>query len=465
MGVPPMGTAGILPVLQTRAGRPCHTWEALRKTMTQSAALFDLSRRHLAGGENSLNRKVEPEIAFVRGRGAYLWDADGNRYLDYHAAFGPYLLGHNDPDVEAAVRQAQEDGWTLTGTGTTPWEAQAAELLTRCVPTLDRVQFTNTGSEATYLALRLARAFTGRDHVVVMQGGYNGWHDEVACNVMTPLDQIGPERHDGEYPFVPLSAGGMAGVSDRVHVVSFNSLEAVEWAFETYPVAALITEPILQNIGIVKPVPGYLAGLRELCDRYGVVLIVDEVKTGFRHALAGYHALAGIQPDLAVFGKAIANGYPVGAIGGRRELMALFDEPNPAKRVLIAGTYHGHPIPLAAASATMRRLEQGDVYERLEALGARLDEGLVEALGGEGVVVRQGSAFAVYFMDHAPVSWHDLASHHDMARDVRLRRAMIARGVYWFPLPTKQCSLSLAHTDEDVAATLTAFREALEESR
>jgi len=424
-----------------------------------SAALFARNRRIIPGGVVSLNRKVEPEIAFVRGQGARLWDADGNEYLDYHAGFAPYLLGHADPDVDGAVIQALADGWTLAGSGTTPWEGRAAELLAQCVASLEKVQYATTGSEATYHALRLSRAFTGRDHIVVMQGGYNGWHDEVACNVMTPLDQTGPEVSPGEYQFVPMSAGMPTGVAERVHVVGFNDLASVEWAFQTYPVACLLTEPILQNVGIVKPLPGYLEGLRGLCDRYGVVFVLDEVKTGFRHAVGGYQSLAEIKPDLSIFGKAIANGYPLGAIGGRADIMDLFNAPDPAKRVLIAGTYNGHPMTLAAAIATMEKLrrEEGTLYPRLEALGAQMEAGLTalfRALGLTATVVRQGSAFCAYFMDHAPVSWHDLATHHDMALDLRYRQALIERGIYHFPLPTKQGSISAAHTPEDIDRTL-----------
>ena len=426
---------------------------------SESEALFSRANRFIPGGTVSMNRKVEPAIAFVRGQGAYLFDVDGNRYTDYHAAFAPYLLGHNDPDVEGTVCRAMTDGWTLTGTGTTPWEATAAELLTRCVASLERVQFTTTGSEATYHALRLSRAFTGRDHIVVMQGGYNGWHDEVACNIMTPLAAIGERVSRGEYPFVPMSAGMPEGVADRVHVLNFNDLDAVEWAFQTYPVACLITEPILQNIGIVKPVPGYLAGLRELCDRYGVVFVLDEVKTGFRHALGGYQSIAGVKPDLSVFGKAIANGYPLGAIGGRADIMNLFNDPDPAKRVLIAGTYNGHPLPMAAAIGTMEKLirENDTLYARLDALGERMERGLTELFLRHGItatVARQGSAFCAYFMDHAPRDWHDIATYHDMDCDLCYRRALIARGVYHFPLPTKQGSISAAHTEADIDETL-----------
>lgn len=433
---------------------------------SKSAALFASNRRFIPGGLVSLNRKVEPEIAFVRGKGAYVWDIDGNRYIDYHAAFAPHLLGHADADVDGAVRKALDEGWTLMGSGTTPWEGKMAELVLRAVPTLQKVQITTSGSEATYHALRLARAYTGRDHLVVMQGGYNGWHDDVACNVMTPLEQIGPRVSKGEYPFVPLTAGMPAGVAQRVHVINFNDLDAVAWAFQKYQVACLITEPILQNIGIVKPKPGYLEGLRQLCDRHGVVLVFDEVKTGFRHALGGYQSLCGVTPDLATFGKAIANGYPIGAIAGKSAIMDLFDAAEPAKRVLIAGTYNGHPVPTAAAIATMEKLlrEQQTIYPKLEALGRRMEEGLAKLFRDAKItatVARQGSAFCVYFMDHLPDCWHDIAAHHDMARDTRYRKALIEQGIYHFPLPTKQGSISAAHTEADIDRTLEATREVL----
>src|SRR5262245_46483956 len=190
-----------------------------------------------AGGVVSLNRKVDPAIVFVCALGSRLWDADGNEYIDYHAAFAPHLLGHNDPEVNAAVKQALDTDQSLMGTGTTPWEGRLAELICRCVPSAERVQITNTGSEATYHAMRLARAWTGREHLIVMQGGYNGWHDEVACNVMTPLGKIGPRVSPGEYPYVPMSAGVSSDVAGKVHVVNFNDLASAEWVMQTYPVA------------------------------------------------------------------------------------------------------------------------------------------------------------------------------------------------------------------------------------
>jgi glutamate-1-semialdehyde 2,1-aminomutase len=435
---------------------------------SESKAIAERCRKRLPGGVASSNRRVEPELAFTRGSGAYLWDADGNRYVDYHFGFAPFLLGHAHPAVDEAVVRAVKDQWPLAGTGPAPWEGRVAELICECVPTLEKVQITCTGSEATYHALRLSRAFTGRDHIVVMQGGYNGWHDEVACNVMTPLEKLGPQAAGGEYPFIPMSAGMPAGVKDRVHVIEFNDLEAVKRAFETYSVACLITEPILQNIGVVKPRPGYLQGLRDLCDRHGVVLVFDEVKTGFRHALGGYQSIAGVRPDLSTFGKAIANGYPMGAIGGRAEIINLFDHADPDRRVLIAGTYNGHPVPTAAAIATMELLlrERDTLYPRLDALGARMQIGLTalfERHGIKAVVSRQGSAFCAYFMDHLPQNWYDLASHHDMAFDLKYRRALIARGIYQFPLPTKQGSISAAHTEADIDFTLEATEAVLKE--
>jgi glutamate-1-semialdehyde 2,1-aminomutase len=432
----------------------------------QSASLFEKNRAVIPGGIVSVNRAITPQIAFVKGRGSRVWDADGNEYVDYHAAFAPYILGHSDPDVDAAVRRALDENATLMGAGTSYWEGRTAELIVQHVPAVEQVMLTTTGSEATYHALRIARAHTGRDGVIVMQGGYNGWHNDVAVNVMTPLTQIGPRVSPGEYRVAPISAGIPGHVLKDVHVVNFNDLDSMRYVMDRHPIAAVMLEPILQNIGIVKPRPGYLQGLRTLCDERGVVLIFDEVKTGFRHALGGYQSLCGVTPDLSVFGKALANGYPMGAIGGHRELMEYFVHPDPARRVLIAGTYNAHPITCAAAIATMEKLaaNNGAAHRRIEALGAKMQQGLETIFQERGMTVtvaRQGSAFCVYFMDHAPVDWHDVAAHHDFAFDVRYRTALIERGVFHFPLATKQGSISFAHTDADLELTFERTRAAL----
>jgi glutamate-1-semialdehyde 2,1-aminomutase len=431
--------------------------------LSRSAEIHARNRRWIPGGVVSLNRAARPEIVFVRGKGSRVWDADGNEYIDYHAAFAPFVLGHNDPDVNAAVRRVLEDGTTLMGSGTTELEGRLAELICHAVPSVDSVQITNTGSEATFHALRIARAHTGCDEVVVIQGGYNGWHNDVACNVMTPLTVLGPRVSPGEYPYVGISAGIPEAHRRLVHVVNFNDLDSVKQVCRGRKIACLILEPILQNIGIVKPAKGYLEGLRQLADRYGFVLVFDEVKTGFRHALGGYQSICGVLPDLCVFGKAIANGYPLGCVGGRKELMDYFVHADPAKRVLIAGTYNAFPVNVAAAIATIQKLmaHHGKVYGHIYALGERMETGLRQIFQERNIpatIARQGSAFVVYFMDHEPRDWHDIAAHHDMKRDADYREALIQRGIYHFPLPTKQGSISFAHTEKDIDETLEKTR-------
>ena len=435
-------------------------------TYPKSAEILNHNRRFIPGGVVSVNRATQPEIVFVEGRGAHLRDAEGNRYIDYHAAFAPHVLGHHDPGVDEAVACAVKDGASLFGSGTTVAEGRLAELVCECVPCVEQVQFLNTGSEATYQAIRLARAVTGRDHLIVMQGGYNGWHNDVACNLAEPVSELGPRQSPGEYRFVPISAGIPEAHRRLVHPVNFNDLDSVRYVCERYAVAGLITEPVLQNIGVVPPAPGYLQGLRQLADEFGFILIFDEVKTGFRHALGGYASLAGVKPDLAVFGKAIANGYPMAALGGRADLMHYFVDPQRERRVLLAGTYNAHPVPVAAAIATIERLraDGGAVYRHLERLGAMMEQGargVLDRLGIVATVVRQGSAFCIYFMDHGPRDWHDLATHHDFARDTAMRKELIPRGVYFFPLATKQCSISAAHSEADIEATVQALEQAL----
>jgi glutamate-1-semialdehyde 2,1-aminomutase len=427
----------------------------------ESAAILARNRRVIPGGVVSTNRAAQPEIVFVKGQGAYIYSAEGKRYIDYHAAFAPHVLGHNDPHVTDAVTRTLRDGSSLFGSGTTIMEGRLAELICDNIPFVDSVQFLNTGSEATYQALRVARAATGRDHIVVMQGGYNGWHNDVACNLMTPLDVVGERVTAGEYPFLPISAGIPKAHGELVHPVNFNDLDSVRAVCERYPVAGLILEPVLQNIGVVPPCPGYLEGLRSLADKFGFVLIFDEVKTGFRHAFGGYSAISGVTPDLAVYGKALANGYPIAAIGGRRELMDYFVHPDASKRALLAGTYNAHPVPTAAAIATVERLLEngGEVYRHMDGLGEYLESRVHQELGDKlcWTLSRIGSAFCLYFMDHVPRDWHDLAANHDFAFDNALRQRLIESGIYFFPLAVKQCSLSAAHTRADVDETIGAL--------
>lgn len=413
-----------------------------------------------------MNRMVVPELVFTRAAGAHMWDVEGRRYVDYHAAFAPFFLGHNHPRVIGAIEKVLHDGTTLPGTGTTVLEGQVAELLCRHIAAVESLVFLNTGSEATAQALRLSRAVTGRDHVIVTLGGYNGWFDDVARTVMPSLADTGPHVSPGEYRFIPMGAGIPAAHREHTHVVNFNDLESVRYVCERYPIAALMTEPILHNVGVVKPLPRYLQGLRQLADEYGFTLIFDEVKTGFRHALGGYSALSGVTPDLVVYGKAVASGYPLAVLGGKRELISYFVHPDPSLRPLLAGTYNGHPVSLAAALATLEVLleDDGAVYRHVEQLAAHFERGartLLSDVGLTATICRQGSAFAIYFMDHAPRDWHDLVAHHLFEPDRQWRRALIDRGVYFFPEATKQCSISAAHTIGDIDFTLEQMRETL----
>ena len=436
----------------------------------KSKEILDRNKRYIPGGIVSTNRTVEPSLVFSHAQGSSLWDVDGKKYIDYHAAFGPYILGHNDEEVNQAVIAVLGSGASLYGSGTNELEGELAELICESIPCVDSIQLLNTGSEATYQAIRLARSLTGKSHVIKPQGGYHGWHNDVAFNLMTPLEKMGPYVSPGEYPSAPISAGIPEEHASLVHAVNYNDLASVEWVCKHHPVAAMILEPILQNIGVVKPVPGYLEGLRALADHYGFLLIFDEVKTGFRHALGGYATVCGVNPDLVVYGKAVANGFPLAVLGGKREYMDQFVAPDPAKRVLLAGTYNGHPVPVAAAIATIRKLARdgGAVYERLEQLGARLEDGLKKIFREQGItasVSRQCSAFSCYFMEGVPRNWHELVANNDFAFDLAWRRELVARGVYFLPLPVKQCSLSAAHTEQEIDFTLEQAAEAFKAIR
>jgi glutamate-1-semialdehyde 2,1-aminomutase len=415
----------------------------------KSEAILSTNSKYIPGGVVSTNRAVE-----------------GNRYIDFHAGFGPYILGHNDEYVNNAVRRVLDEQRSLFGSGTTALEGQLAHMICDAVPAVDSVQILNTGSEGTYQALRLARAATGRSHIIKPQGGYHGWHNDIACNLMTPLVTLGERRTADEYPFHPISAGIPEEHSSLVHPVNFNDLESVEAVCRKCPIAALICEPILQNVGIIQAQPGYLEGLRTLADKYGFILIFDEVKTGFRHALGGFSTISGVSPDLVIYGKALANGYPIAVVGGKKHLMDLFVSPDASRRVLLAGTYNAHPVPTVAAIATIERLAEnnGAVYKHLEELGSEMQRGLEQifhSANTRAVIARQGSAFCAYFMDHLPVDWHDLAANNDMALDGLMRRELLDHGVYYFQLPIKQCSLSAAHSAEDVRHTLQAVEKSL----
>jgi len=432
----------------------------------RSQALLNTNEKWIPGGVVSLNRKASPNIAFSKGKGSRVWDIEGNEYIDYQAGFSSAFLGHNDPDVNEAVRNALNEQSVLMGAGPTQDEGILAELFCQCVPSVESIQLTCTGSEATYHAIRISRAVTEREHILIIQGGYNGWHNDVAGNVISNMDHIGERVSPGEYPFDSMSAGIPECHKSLVHVVNFNDLDSVSYIIKRFPVACIILEPTLQNIGIVKPEEGYLQGLRKLADENGFLLVFDEVKTGFRHALGGYQSICGVIPDLSTFGKAVANGYPMGVIGGKKKYMEYFVHEDRHKRVLHAGTFNAHPITNAAAIATIKKLasEESRVYAHVERLGLLMEEGLKEIFSKYDFpffVCRERSAFCVYFMDHAPRDYHDILSNHDFNLDSEYRLALIQRGIFHFPLPIKQGSISFAHTEEDIETTLDKTKDAI----
>ena len=425
-----------------------------------SQAAAQLAARAAAvipGGVNSGQRRVAglEDLVISATSGSTFTDADGRVFTDYHAAFGPPLLGHNDPDVDAAAAAAGRSVG-LMGVGVTRVEIELAERLVAAVPSLEKVLLTCTGSEATFHALRLARTATGRRHVIKFQGCYHGWHDSVAMNVISPAERVGSKD--------PLSGGMLPEVVAATIVCPFNDADAVERALDEHDgdVAAIILEPIPHNIGAVLPLPGFLERLRELATKHGTVLVFDEVITGFRHGLGGYQAIAGVTPDLTTLGKAMANGWPVSALGGKAELMDLFST-TPGQPAFFAGTFNGHPATTAAALATIDKLEREPVHEHVFRLGERTRTGLQELydrLGVPAVVSGFGSIFLSYFLE-GPVERYDDLLRNDVDLFVGYRRELMKDGIFELPLNLKRSHFSYAHTDEDVNRLLEATEGAV----
>ena len=393
----------------------------------------------IPGGVNSGQRRVPglEELVIAGTSGATFTDGDGNTYTDYHAAFGPPLLGHNDPDVDAAVA-AMARSVGLMGVGVTEVEVELAERICELVPSAERVLLTETGSEATFHALRVARAATGRRHVIKFQGCYHGWHDSVAMNVISLAENVGKKD--------PLSKGILPEVIDATIVCRFNDADEVERALTEHDVAAIILEPIPHNIGAVLPKPGFLERLRELATKHGTVLVFDEVITGFRHALGGFQSIAGVTPDLTALGKAMGNGWPVSALAGKAELMEMFST-TPGRPAFFAGTFNGHPPTAAAALATIDKLQREPVHEHVFALGERTRQGLRELYARLGVPVCVsgfGSVFVTYFLEGEPASYDDLLAN-DVELFIGYRRELMKHGIFELPLKPKRSHFSYAY--------------------
>jgi glutamate-1-semialdehyde 2,1-aminomutase len=389
-------------------------------------------------------------LVIARGEGPYLYDVDGNRYIDYVCSWGPLILGHAHPAVVEAVQRAAERG-TSYGAPTEA-EAELAQLVTEAVPSIEMVRFVNSGTEATMSALRLARAYTRRDKVVKFEGCYHGHADGLLVQAGSGVATLG----------LPDSPGVPASYAQETLVARFNDAAGVEALFERYgeEIAAVIVEPVAANMGVVPPLPGFLASLREITERAGSLLIFDEVITGFRLAYGGAQSLFGVTPDLTCLGKIIGGGLPVGAYGGRRRIMEMMAPLGP---VYQAGTLSGNPLAMNAGLATLRALRADGFYERLEAAASRLAEGMARAAEKVGTPVqtnRVGSMMTFFFADGA-VADYESARRCDRERYARFFHGMLERGVYLAPSQFEAAFVSAAHGEAEIDATIAAAEEVL----
>jgi len=419
---------------------------------SESLRRYERARRVIPGGVEGEGRSYAPYPLYVeRAAGSRMWDVDGNEYVDFHAAFGAILLGHGHPVVtEAIERCMRERGVAYSAAH--PLEAELAEQVISLVPSAEMVVFSCTGSEATYHAIRLARSATGREKILKFEGHYHGWHDYVNWSVHLGADQ------DGGDPLAPVALPGSAGIPRGLHesvvVAQYNEPEALERLVSQHAseLAALIVEPIFINAGVILPEPGFLELCRELCDRYGIVLVFDEIITGFRVAPGGAQQLLGVSPDLTTLGKAIANGMPISAVAGRRALLERF---TPTGDTFFSGTFYGHTLSVAAALACTRFLSGNpDVYTRLEQLGARLGSGLQTAAdeaGATATAATCGSIWSLFFRDTAPRTYREaaaVAKNTGPARD--FQRWLLANGVYVHPHYMIRGYLTETHSAADV---------------
>ncbi|MCS4278487.1 glutamate-1-semialdehyde 2,1-aminomutase [Stenotrophomonas rhizophila] len=419
----------------------------------QSHALFTRAQTLLPGGVNSPVRafkSVGGEPFFVkRADGPYLYDVDDNRYIDYVGSWGPMIVGHNHTAVRQAVKQAIGNGLSFGA----PCEAEVtmAETLTRLVPSCEMVRMVNSGTEATLSAIRLARGATGRSRIVKFEGCYHGHGDSFLVKAGSGMLTLG----------VPTSPGVPAGLSELTLTLPYNDVEAATALFaeQGEHIAGLIIEPVVGNANCIPPREGYLQHLRALCTQYGTVLIFDEVMTGFRVALGGAQAHYGVTPDLTTFGKIIGGGMPVGAYGGRRELMAQI---SPAGPIYQAGTLSGNPVAMAAGLAMLELVQEPGFHDRLSASAARLCAGLEAAAADAGVAVtttQVGAMFGLFFTDQK-VETYAQATACDITAFNTFFHAMLERGVFLAPSAYEAGFLSSAHDDSIIDATLEAAREA-----
>ena len=445
----------VLPLLRYKKTMP----PVLARSLARSRELQQRAERYLPGGVNSpvrAFRAVGGAPPFlVRAQGASLWDADGNRYLDYFGSWGPMILGHAFPPVVEAIRQAAERGASFGASS--PAEADLAEHVVAAFPSIERLRFVNSGTEAAMSAIRLARAYTGRKYVIKFEGCYHGHSDGLLVKAGSGVATFG----------IPGSAGVPEEIAHWTLALPFNDIPQLEAAFSQHrgEIACVIVEPVVGNMGCVTPAPGYLQALREITRRAGAVLILDEVMTGFRVAFGGAQEIFAIDPDMTCLGKIIGGGLPCAAFGGKAAIMDLLAPLGP---VYQAGTLSGNPLAMAAGIATLSHLaaHRDEIYPALERNSQRLAGGVAQAAHQAGVALvttRVGSMFT-WFFTAGLVTDFATAAASDTAAFARFHRAMLEQGVWLPPSQFEACFLSAAHTGEEIDVTVEAARQAFQAS-
>ncbi|MCP5141972.1 MAG: glutamate-1-semialdehyde 2,1-aminomutase [Chromatiales bacterium] len=418
--------------------------------MTLSHDLFSKAQKHIPGGVNSPVRAFrgvggEP-IFFKRAQGAYVWSESDDKYIDYVGSWGPMVVGHAHPDVIRAVQETAANG--LSFGAPTVLETQMADLVCKLVPSMDMVRMVSSGTEATMSAIRLARGFTGRDKIVKFEGGYHGHSDSLLVKAGSGMLTLGE----------PSSPGVPAALAEHTITLTYNDLDSVEEAFAKVgkQIACVIVEPVAGNMNCIPPEPGFLEGLREICDQYDSVLIFDEVMTGFRVALGGAQAWFDVIPDLTTLGKVIGGGMPVGAFGGKREIMQKIAPLGP---VYQAGTLSGNPVAMAAGLKTLELISAPGFFEDLTRKTDDLATGIAEATHKHGVPMsfnQVGGMFGLFFTEADTVSRYSQVMACDVDRFKLFFHGMLNEGVYLAPSAFEAGFVSAAHTDEDIAATVAA---------
>jgi glutamate-1-semialdehyde 2,1-aminomutase len=417
------------------------------KNISRSKKLFEEAQRYLPGGVDSPVRAFKAvggaPLFIKRGQGSRLYDEDGNEFIDYVGSWGPLILGHAHPRVVKAVKKSVEQGSSFGAP--TELETTLAKLINEAMPSIEMLRFVNSGTEATMSAIRLARAFTGRSKVVKFAGCYHGHSDGLLAKAGSGMATLG----------IPSSPGVPAAITADTLVAPYNNVEAVEQLFKDFAsdIAAVIIEPIAGNMGVVLPQPGFLESLLSLTREYGALLIFDEVITGFRVAYGGAQSLYRITPDLTCLGKIIGGGLPVGAYGGRRDIMEMVAPSGP---VYQAGTLAGNPLVMTAGIKTVTILKESSVYRELEKKTALLQKGIIEAANKAGVDIqlpRVGSMFTIFFAK-TPVTDYETAARADTALYAKFFHEMLSQGVYFPPSQFEAAFVSAVHTDEDIKFTV-----------